>query len=79
MKNVFNSAQVLINIAQRAQAKGLLTIDEAVTTKQAIDIQVDYYKQLGEQLQATEGEPQQVEQPAEKPAEKPKGKAEAKK
>lgn len=66
MKEVFNSAQVLINVAERAQKAGILTLDEAVQVKQSIDIQTDYYKQLAEKLNEPEDMPT-PEQPKKQP------------
>jgi len=55
IQDVFNSAQVLINVAIKAQEKGgVLTIKEAATVSQAIDIQEEYYKQLNEQIKSQE-------------------------
>lgn len=46
MQELLNSIKILIQVANVAQSKGLLTLDEAVSVKQSIDIQTKYYNDL---------------------------------
>lgn len=46
MNQLRNSFEVLKKVAERAQTSGILSLEEAVTVKQSIDIQTNHYESL---------------------------------
>lgn len=52
MNQLFLSIDVLIKVANLAQSKGILTLEEAKTVHESIEVQQNHYKELSEQLKA---------------------------
>ena len=46
MNQLKNSFEVLKKVAERAQTSGILSLEEAVTVKQSIDIQTNHYESI---------------------------------
>ncbi len=52
MQNIINSIKVLVQVAEKAQKSGILTLKEAQITAQAVEIQEEYVKQVEEEMNA---------------------------